>query len=128
MQAIEIDFEVFKELTMRRKTEAVTYNEVIRELLKLTPSQPPIAKTTDQSWISKGISFPNGTEFRATYKGTAYFAQIQNGGFYHNKQKYQSFSAAACAITGNSVNGWKFWECRLPGIDKWKPVMDYLRK
>jgi hypothetical protein len=30
---IGVDFEVFKELTARRASESVTYNDVIRELL-----------------------------------------------------------------------------------------------
>jgi hypothetical protein len=30
---IEVDFEVFKELTNRRAAESVTYNDVIRDLL-----------------------------------------------------------------------------------------------
>ena len=34
---IEIDFDVFKELTNRRKTENVSYNDVLRELLNLNP-------------------------------------------------------------------------------------------
>lgn len=38
MPQIDIDFEVFKQLTNRRRTESVTYNDVIRELL--TPSNP----------------------------------------------------------------------------------------
>ncbi len=46
MLQIDIDFEVFKQLTNRRPTEAVTYNDVIRELLKLTtPSAAAIRIT-----------------------------------------------------------------------------------
>ena len=33
MARIDVDFEVFKELTVRRASESVTYNDVIRELL-----------------------------------------------------------------------------------------------
>ena len=35
---IEIDFEVFKELTARRTHEGHTYNEVLRDVLGLKPS------------------------------------------------------------------------------------------
>jgi len=37
MAAIEIDFDVFKELTQRRRDESVTYNDVIRALLGWQP-------------------------------------------------------------------------------------------
>ncbi len=35
MPQIDIDFEVFKELTNRRPTEEVTHNDLLQELLKL---------------------------------------------------------------------------------------------
>jgi hypothetical protein len=45
MVALDVDFDVFKALTNRRATEAVTYNDVLREILGLcknsTSSQPP---------------------------------------------------------------------------------------
>ena len=39
MTTIEIDFDVFKELTIRRTTESVTYNDVLLELLGLDRSK-----------------------------------------------------------------------------------------
>ena len=41
MQPIEIDFEVFKEITVRRKNEGITPNDVLRELFGLGPRQGP---------------------------------------------------------------------------------------
>ncbi len=35
MPSIDIDFDIYKELTSLRETEDVTYNDVIRELLEL---------------------------------------------------------------------------------------------
>ena len=35
MEMIEIDFDVYKALTMKRTSQEVTYNDVLRELLDL---------------------------------------------------------------------------------------------
>ena len=39
MQTIEIDFDVFKEITARRKNEGITPNDVLRELLVRTDTR-----------------------------------------------------------------------------------------
>ena len=127
MVLIDIDFEVFKELTVRRRMEAMTENEVIRELLGLARpvKQSPSTAKVDVNgvpWISKGVAFPSGTEFRATYKGQQYTGVVTNGALVMNGKRYSSPSAAAVAITGNPVNGWRFWECLQPGTAKWKVI------
>ena len=59
MQTIEVDFEVYKQLTVRRATEQVTYNDVIRGLLGIkakavvAPSQ--INGVSAADWITKGV-------------------------------------------------------------------------
>ena len=106
---IEIDFDVFKALTALRENEAVTYNHVLRRLLKLPPSDshegpglaPVLAAmigslpqkkaggspTTLSSLFSaasqgawyNNVFFPEGTHLRASYKGKVYLAEIKNG-------------------------------------------------
>ena len=39
MITIEIDFDVYKKLTVRRESEEVSYNDVIRDLLKMSPKK-----------------------------------------------------------------------------------------
>jgi hypothetical protein len=131
MMNIEIDFDVFKELTNRRTSEGVTYNDVLRELLRLEPSKttatsPNIAVSAG-AWTTKGVTFPPGTEFRATYKGRAIFGKVESGFFVVNGKQFDSPSAAAVSITGNMVNGWIFWECRFPGRTSWQ-IIKTLRK
>ena len=128
---IEIDFEVFKALTMRRASEEVSYNDVLRELLGLPPSKgeagpnpPPLG---EGDWISKSVRFPVGTEFRATYKGQTVLGRVEGGALVVNGERFQSPSAAAVAVTGTPVNGWTFWECRLPGKSAWQ-ILKALRK
>src|SRR5437867_4223192 len=125
MVAIDVDFEVFKELTVRRRSEQMTENQVIRELLHLS-ERPTNSKPASPSgnggtpWVSKGVVFPHGTEFRATYKGQQHTGTVQNGALVLNGKRYSSPSAAAVSITGNPVSGWMFWECLQPGTTKWK--------
>jgi hypothetical protein len=63
---------------------------------------------------------PHGTELRANYKGITHVAKIGDGEWIQNDQAQTSPSAAADAITGNSVNGWTFWEAKLPGEHRWR--------
>jgi len=123
---IEIDFEVFKELTNRRATENISYNDVLRELLGLNPSQTPVLSSEVASstgaWTTKGVTFPVGTEFRANYKGQKILGKVESGALVVNGKRFDSPSSAAVSITGNMVNGWIFWECRLLGKTTWQMI------
>jgi hypothetical protein len=131
MTTIEIDFDVYKELTNRRRTEAMTYNDVIRELLELpvSPSSPlafqKLINSAAGGWTCKGVLFPNGTVFRASYKGRVYTAKIENNQLVLDGKAMNSPSEASHAITGKSVNGWRFWECQMPGSDRWRTLDTY---
>jgi hypothetical protein len=110
-QSIEIDFDVYKALTIRRATPSVTYNDVLREVLGIGPATKnggaPVQNGTP--WITKGAVFPPGTEFRATYKGKDYQAHVEKGALFFNGTKYSSLSPAAIAITERPTNGWIFF-------------------
>lgn len=124
---IEIDFDVFKALTARRKNENVTANDVLRELLKLGPKKRGDNIVGVKDVVYKGVSFPEGTQFRATYKGKTYRTQIKDGSYQDfDGKEYTSPSQAAFLLAGALVNGWKFWECQRPGESSWQ-VMDDLR-
>lgn len=73
-------------------------------------------------WVAKGVSFAEGTDFRARYKGREFMARVLGGAMVFDGQAFKSPSAAAFAITGNSVNGWKFWETRRAGEKQWQPM------
>jgi hypothetical protein len=118
MPQIDIDFDVFKELTNRRQTEAVTYNDVIRDLLKLPrPSRPvKAASNGSKPWVVSDTSFPAGTEFMADYKGKSYSGVVKDGKLeLSDGHKFSTPSAAAVHVTKTNVNGWRFWRCKLPG-------------
>jgi len=121
MIKIEVDFDVFKELTYRRTSEEETVSDVIRKLLKL-----PLPKTTestngnkDRPWTAGGVVFPSGTDFKATYKGQSHKAVVENGALVLNGKRYYTPSSAAMAITITNINGWRFWYCLRPGEDTW---------
>jgi hypothetical protein len=61
-------------------------------------------------------------ELRATYKGQTHFARVEDGRLVLNGEDQYSLSRAAFAVTGTNVNGWKFWEARLPGSSRWRSM------
>lgn len=129
MRAIEVDFDVFKALTLRRPSENVSENDVLRDLLRLTRRKPDTGSANPAAggWMTKGVQFPAGTEFRANYKGKTYLARVDGGALVLSGVKHDSPSAAAMSITTKPVNGWTFWECRLPDQAGWK-IIKSMRK
>lgn len=153
MTSIEIDFDLFKELTFLRRDEADSLSDVIRRLLAASetarssvqqigagndvppPEQrkPSISvyrarigsRTARSGWIVKGISFPSGTQFRAIYKGKTYTGIVRDNALEIDGKLLDSPSDAAKHVTGTNVNGWRFWECKRPG-ENWTPI-DRLR-
>ena len=124
MHTIEVDFDVFKALTTRRPNEAVTENDVLRQLLGLPVStqRTPNAESSSSAgdWTVKGVRLPAGTEFRATYKGQTFLAKVENGALSLGGKRFFSPSSAAVSVTGGHVNGWRFWQYRLPGQAAWR--------
>lgn len=126
MPTIEVDFDVFKALTMRRPSEDVSENDVLRQLLGLPVRKGASAQQAAPAagdWVAKGVRFPAGTEFRANYKGQTHLGRVGGGALVLSGKRFDSPSAAAMSITNNKpVNGWTFWQCRLPGQAGWKMI------
>lgn len=132
---IDIDFDVYKQLTMKREAESDSYNDVLRRMLNLEAKKTaPLNGTTlsprsGSAWVSKGVTFPDGTEFRATYKGRVCGAKIIQGRFIdENEKTATSLSQAARFITNNSVDGWIFWEVKRPSDLEWRKAGDLRNK
>jgi hypothetical protein len=130
MATITVDFEVFKEVTARRTSESVTENDVLRDALglnKKVPGKPPTPPPANPGVTFKGVTFPEGTQFRATYKGRTYTATIKNGLWTDSDGSVRnSPSEAAVKITNKPWNGWRFWQCKRPGDTSWV-LIDTLR-
>jgi len=126
---IEIDFEVFKELTARRTHVGHSYNEVLRDLLNLPPKigrklSDALAPLTESGGIRgfalRGGTLPEGTKLAATYKRKEYRAEIRNGRWVDEDGKeHSSPSAAASAISDTNVNGLRFWHAKRPQDSNW---------
>jgi hypothetical protein len=130
MPSIEVDFDVFKALTARRASEDMTENDVLRQLFNLGKAADALTKTDSPApddWVTKGVRLPSATELRSTYKGKAYLARVNSGALVLQGRRFDSASAAAMSITGSPVNGWTFWECKLPGQDRWQ-ILKSLRR
>jgi hypothetical protein len=124
MKQIEIDFDVYKMLTAMLETEEMTLSDVIRRLAK-PPAQAP-RQAVGKSFIADGVEFPHGTDFRMRHKGQWFTAKVSDGCLLQNGKGFGSVSKPACEITGTSVNGWKYWECRFLGHTDWQSI-DTLR-
>lgn len=70
-------------------------------------------------WIVDGVTFPNGTEFRCSYKGYDYRGKVSDGVLMLNGKEFLSPCAAAITITRREVDGWLFWDCKFPGMSSW---------
>ena len=127
---IDIDFDVYKAITALRDSESVTPNDVLRDVFKLPRATTPPRQSSPNSgpaggaadWVPKGVRFPTGTEFRARYKGQTYLAKVEGGALVRDGRRFDSPSAAAASVTNGFVNGWKFWECKLPGESTWRVI------
>lgn len=129
LMQIEIDFEVYKELTARRRHEEHSYNEVLRELLKLpaqadeaiVPSFPPPSLPGEaKGFALRTGTLPDGTKLKAAYKKKEYRAAISNGRWIDEAgNEHSSPSAAASAISKTNVNGLRFWHAKRPHDRDW---------
>ena len=139
---IDIDFEVFKGLTARLQSESDSYNEAIRRLLGLPSNDlaagPAEMVEVGQAWSTQGLGgelkgvwygnvfFMDGTTFRATYKGRAYYAEVRDGCWIgQDGLERTSPSDAASAISRTNVNGWKFWFGKRPGDTDWFRIDEF---
>jgi hypothetical protein len=74
------------------------------------------------------VHFPDGTRFRANYKGRTHQAEIKNGQWLGDDGVFRrSPSDAAGAISGTNVNGWRFWNVQLPSDPTWQRLEDLRR-
>ena len=72
------------------------------------------------------VHFPEGTLFRATYKGQRFTAEIRGGCWVGSDGVVRtSPSAAAGAISNTTVNGWRFWYALLPGTADWRRLDEF---
>lgn len=132
MQQIDIDFEVWKALTAKRRDESHSYNQVLRELLGIASegADEPAAMDLVLAGRALGGRFlPNGTQLRAKYKGAWHHAEIKDAQLVDvDGAVYDSASAAARAVTSTNVNGLTFWDVKRPSDSAWRKLMTLSRQ
>ena len=62
-----------------------------------------------------GVIFPEGTALMTWYKDRPYWGHVRDGAIEMMGERFPSVSAAAVRITNRPMNGWDFWEAKLPG-------------
>lgn len=132
MSTIEIDFDVYKVLTNLRESESTSYNDVLRRLLKLGADKAASERKTRSpiendgpGCTMQGVHFPEGTQFKVSYKGRTYTAEIRGGRWVDQEGHVRtSPSDAATAITRNNVNGWRFWWFKRPNEASWRKLRE----
>src|SRR5580700_7919926 len=103
MQQIDVDFQVYKELMYRRNTEEEDFNDVLRKLLNLPPQAKPNGPLQkSKPWVSEGVTFEHGTEFRGKVKGRLCQGSIVDGQFFVEGESapFAGFSPAAKSVLG----------------------------
>lgn len=84
-----------------------------------------LSKYVGGIWLGNA-HFPEGTRFRANYKGETYFAEVHDGKWIgQDGIQRNSPSEAASAITGNNVNGWRFWLVQMPDDPAWRKLEEF---
>lgn len=130
-RTIDIDFDVHKLIETERSSFAETPNEVLRRLLNLSAPQPvQTAKKGDgsRSWSGEGITLPHGTMLKMTYNGRQHEGQIVDGKWVVDGKTFDSPSGAASgvAVTKSGkhtrLDGWGYWEVRVPGDSSWARI------
>lgn len=120
---VEIDFDVYKEITTRRESPDVTENEVLRKVFGLPETKIQLIERTSltphKEWEWKGVTLPAGTELLSEYLGRRHSARIEDGWIAIDGRTYKSPSKAASTITRSQVNGWKFWKYKNPATNEW---------
>lgn len=76
------------------------------------------------SWEVESVVFPEGTKFRGKYKGCFYYGKVRNGTLTLNEKEFISPCEAALTITRTPVDGWLFWDCKLPENASWTNISE----
>lgn len=109
----------------------------LRRLLNLgdpvpTPPAPSLSSPTRKSWNNQGVTLPHGTPVCMRYNRHTYEGKIVDGSWVIGDRSFDSPSGAASGVAVTKkgkhprLDGWIYWQVKLPGEDSWKSL-DSLR-
>jgi len=136
LNSMEIDFDIHKLVEAERSDFDEPPYMALRRLLNLPnkkkklPSEP--IRTTGRPFLQDGVEVPHGSLARMRYqRGTqVYEGKFLDGMIVVGDKKFPSLSNAADALGikkdggHTSLNGWMYWEAKLPGESGWRRLWD----
>jgi hypothetical protein len=136
-RTIDVDFDVHRCIENERHGFDESPNDALRRLLKLGESKPVPAAAAPlpprrKSWSDRGVTLLHGTAIRMSYNRRTYEGQIVDGSWVIGERKFDSPSGAASGVAVTKkgeqtpLNGWIYWQVKLPGENSWKSL-DSLR-
>ena len=124
---ISIDLEVYKAIEHDRKSFIDTINDILRRKYELDPLDRGSSQPESGGLHTRGTLLRNGLKLHRSFKGTLHEAKVENSKIIYNGKAFTSPSPAAGEATGNSVNGWKWWQYLDEDLGRWR-LLDRLRK
>lgn len=103
---------------------------MVRDVIKTEAAAADRAVEAEMDWQSEGVSVPHGLEARMSYMAgrQRFVGCFLNGKLVVNGRHFTTLSQAASALAVNrmgrspNLNGWAYWQVRLPGTDQWIPM------
>ena len=132
-RTIEIDLDVHKLLEANRESMDENRLDILRRVLGLDSPEPvarraQVGTDSDVGWLYDGVFLPDGTRCRMRYNGHDGTAEIKNGRWWVGGVPFRSPTGAARAVAVTKggqkphLNGWSYWEVRLPESDQWTRI------
>ena len=132
---IEIDFDIHKAIENERRSFDEPPHLALRRLLKLPnveleKSAPaPAVPSEGRPWREGMVEIPHGSEARMSYQrgGQVFEGRFLDGRLVVDGQEFETLSGAASALartkygTAPNLNGWNYWEVKVPGQNQWIP-------
>ncbi len=138
-RTIEIDVRLHRFIEAHRLNFHESQCEILCRVLKLDAT-PSVALTNGapqsdgKAWTRKGVTLAHGTKAQMDYNGVPHTAEIRDGAWVTENDKFTvSPSAAARAVARTragkkpSLDGWKYWRVLRPGDHSWI-ALDQLRR
>ncbi len=131
---IEIGLPVHKAIEAQRRSFEETHDDILMRLLDIGANDglgvegPAVDAAAGRPWVWKGVRLPHGTQLRMSYNGAEHHAEIRDGVWVLEEGVARSPSGAASLIARTRrgrkthLDGWRYWQARLPGEALWTPI------
>jgi len=127
MKNIETNSDLPIEPILQQSSKNAYQNGIFESSERLGGVKQQNAKNSDGcvSWVVESVAFPDGTDFRGKYKGYFYYGKSRNGILMLGEKEFISPCEAALTITRTPIDGWLFWDCKLPGQLSWINISEF---